>query len=52
VDVPGREHACERIAFNPWHCLTDHRPLGNMNRARREIYDAMAKFRESRLANV
>jgi hypothetical protein len=35
----------ERMAFNPWHCLEEHRPLGNMNRARRRIYEAMAAFR-------
>jgi hypothetical protein len=37
--------ACEQIAFNPWHCLPEHRPLGSMNRARRDIYRAMAAFR-------
>jgi catalase len=36
---------CEQVAFNPWHCLAEHRPLGSMNRARREIYQAMAQFR-------
>jgi catalase len=36
---------CEQTAFNPWHCLEEHRPLGNMNRARRTIYPAMAAFR-------
>ena len=36
---------CEQAAFNPWHCLAEHRPLGGMNRARRSIYDAMAAFR-------
>lgn len=36
---------CEQVAFNPWHCLAEHRPLGGMNRARREIYQAMAQFR-------
>jgi hypothetical protein len=36
---------CEQAAFNPWHCLEDHRPLGSMNRARREIYQALAEFR-------
>lgn len=45
LDAAGREQACEQVAFNPWHCLADHRPLGNMNRARREIYRAMAEFR-------
>ena len=36
---------CEQAAFNPWHCLADHQPLGAMNRARRAIYHAMAEFR-------
>ena len=39
---------CEQTGFNPWHCLADHRPLGSMNRARREIYTAMAAFRAAR----
>ena len=45
VDDPARQTAGEQMAFNPWHCLADHRPLGSMNRARREIYTAMAAFR-------
>jgi len=36
---------CEQVAFNPWHSLPEHRPLGSMNRARREIYEAMAQLR-------
>jgi hypothetical protein len=52
IDVPGRDQACEAVAFNPWHCLAEHRPLGSMNRARREIYEAMSRFRESRLART
>ena len=36
---------CEQVAFNPWHCLPEHQPLGAMNRARRAIYQAMAEFR-------
>jgi hypothetical protein len=48
VDAPGRDTQCEQMAFNPWHCLAEHRPLGNMNRARREIYAAMAKLRAER----
>ena len=45
IDDPARIAACEQAAFNPWHCLAEHRPLGNMNRARRAIYAAMAAFR-------
>src|SRR5262245_18885642 len=48
IDASVRASACEEIAFSPWHCLSDHRPLGGMNRARREIYEQMAQFRASR----
>lgn len=37
--------SCERLSFNPWHARSEHRPLGDFNRARREIYRAMAAFR-------
>jgi hypothetical protein len=45
VGGADRESACERMAFNPWHSLVEHRPLGDFNRARRRIYDAMAAYR-------
>ena len=48
VDDPARLRACEDTGFNPWHALVEHRPLGSMNRARREIYRAMADLRQSR----
>jgi len=40
--------SCEDTAFNPWHALVEHRPLGNMNRARRAIYPALSAFRRER----
>jgi hypothetical protein len=48
IDTEEREKACEQIAFNPWHCLPDHRPLGSLNRARKDIYRALAEFRQAR----
>lgn len=48
VAGPVREAKCEQTAFNPWHALADHRPLGSFNRARRDIYRAMARFRQER----
>ena len=48
IDSADQISACERLAFNPWHCLVDHRPLGNYNRARQTIYQAMAAFRLAR----
>jgi hypothetical protein len=47
IDDAGKAAAAEAAAFNPWHCLPEHRPLGDMNRARREIYRAMAEYRAS-----
>jgi hypothetical protein len=37
--------ACEKSAFDPWHSLVEHRPLGSLNRARRAIYPALSDFR-------
>jgi hypothetical protein len=39
--------ACEDAMFNPWHSLPEHRPLGDLNRSRREIYSALAEFRRA-----
>lgn len=50
IDGEEREAFCEAVAFNPWHCLPEHRPLGGFNRARREIYPALARFRHARQA--
>ncbi len=50
IDQGDTESRCESIAFNPWHALPAHRPLGNMNRARKEIYPALAAFRARRAA--
>jgi hypothetical protein len=36
---------CERLAFNPWHALPEHRPLGVINRIRGEIYAGAAAIR-------
>ena len=45
---PAGAASCEQLSFNPWHALPDHRPLGDFNRARRDIYRAMAAFRQER----
>lgn len=34
-----------RMTLNPWHCLHEHRPLGNQSRARRRMYDELSRFR-------
>ncbi len=47
-DNPERATRGEQMAFNPWHSLIAHTPVGGMNRARREIYRSLADFRRSR----
>ena len=36
----------KRLKMNPWHCLPEHRPLGNLNRARFRMYHELSKFRQ------
>ncbi len=35
------------LRYNPWHSLADHKPLGNSNRARREMYSELARLRQA-----
>ena len=44
-DTEELRERCERLVFTPWHCLEAHRPLGGINRLRRAVYEASAKFR-------
>jgi hypothetical protein len=38
--------AVNRLSFSPWHATDDHRPLGNVMRARRVVYEASSGLRE------
>jgi hypothetical protein len=44
-DTPEQQMFGENLSFTPWHCLPEHRPLGGINRARKEIYRAISKQR-------
>lgn len=44
-DSEQQKHFGEHLSFSPWHALPEHRPLGGINRARKVVYDAIAKFR-------
>ena len=37
--------AVNRLSFSPWHATEDHRPLGNVMRARRVVYEASSVLR-------
>lgn len=36
------------LSFSPWHGLAAHRPLGSINRVRKENYESSASFRAER----
>lgn len=38
----------DELSFNPWHTTEDHRPLGNVMRARKIAYQVSSDFRQHR----
>ena len=45
-DSAAQRAFADRLSFNPWHSIPEHRPLGNQNRARRLIYTELAAARQ------
>ncbi len=45
VDSPEQRMFAENLSMNAWHCLPEHRPIGGVNRVRREVYFAISNFR-------
>lgn len=44
-ESPEQMEFCENLAFNPWQSLPEHRPLGGLNRVRKDLYKTLAEFR-------
>jgi hypothetical protein len=42
---PAQINFEKRLSYNPWHCIAEHRPLGNQSRARQRMYWTLSKFR-------
>jgi hypothetical protein len=42
---PAQIAFARRLSYNPWHCIAEHRPLGNQSRARRKIYSELSRLR-------
>jgi hypothetical protein len=38
----------DRMLFTPWHGIAAHRPLGNVMRARKQVYEMSKRFRAER----
>jgi Dyp-type peroxidase family len=49
-DTASQREFGENLSFNPWRCLPEHRPLGGLSRARRQVYRALSGFRHDRNA--
>ena len=49
-DTAERMKEAEEMSFDPWHALAEHRPIGGINRARREVYAASLKTRQNAMA--
>ena len=37
-DSPDHRERCEHLFFTPWHGITEHVPLGSINRLRKAVY--------------
>ena len=46
-DYPAQLEFARVLSYNPWHSITEHRPLGNQGRARRRMYAELAQLRQS-----
>lgn len=46
-DSPSQIEFEKRLSYNPWHCIAEHRPLGNQSRARRRMYLALSTLRHT-----
>jgi hypothetical protein len=44
-DSPAQINFEKQLSYNPWHCIPEHRPLGNQSRARKRMYLALSTFR-------
>ena len=46
-DCPAQFDFARRLSYNPWHCIPEHRPLGNQSRARRRMYAKLSELRHT-----
>ncbi len=45
LDYAAALQMARRLSFNPWHCVAEHRPLGNQGRARKWMYTTLSAMR-------
>ncbi len=54
IEIPSQEFTsaqqkqfCENLSFTPWNSLDAHRPIGQLNRIRKKVYEASSRFRHA-----
>ncbi|MBV8652124.1 MAG: hypothetical protein JO255_11700, partial [Alphaproteobacteria bacterium] len=45
-DSPAQLAFASNLSYNSWHCIPEHRPLGNQSRARNRLYWELSRFRQ------
>jgi len=45
INAKGQAEYGENLAFNPWHCLEEHKPIGSIAEVRKVVYEASSKNR-------
>ena len=45
VGSSNRDWFCENLSYNPWHSLPEHKPLGLINRVRKQVYVEISNHR-------
>jgi hypothetical protein len=46
-DSPEQLAFARVLTYNPWHCIPEHRPLGNQSRARKRMYWELSRLRQT-----
>lgn len=48
IEANGLDNFCENVTFNPWQGHPELRPVGQINRIRKVVYDTISNFRHSK----
>ena len=46
-DTEEQQQFCEDLSFSPWNALASHRPIGQLNRIRKQVYAASSNYRHT-----
>ena len=50
-DTADQNNMCEKLSYNPWHSIVEHKPLGIINAMRGEVYEKTSTLRRTMNGN-